>query len=316
MRDACIDVVCPHCGFEFQLPLGEALTPLVDAEIQRRVDAQRQEIITETRGTATRDSDERNRTAILMRDKMISDMRLELDELRRKVDLGSQQMQGEVQELALEATLKTAFPRDRILPVAKGHSGGDAIHEVLGLHGAPVGAILWEVKNTKKWSNDWLNKSKQDMREARAAMCVIATATLPPGIEIFDRLDGVYVVSLRCVLPLAQILRQVLIEIAVVRATVKQGDGAAEKLLSYVTGQEFRNRLVAIMEDCGALQGDLNADKRATARRWARTQQHIDALVQSMGGMVGDLQGFLGGTLAALPGSALDDDTDSAGQAS
>ena len=310
MKDDAIDVVCPNCGHEFQLPLGEALTPLIDAEIERQVDAERKQIADQARSAAAVDSDERNRTAILMRDKMIADMRLELDELRRKVDIGSQQMQGEVQELALEAALKAAFPRDRILPVAKGHSGADAIHEVLGLSGSSVGAILWEVKNTKKWSNDWLSKSKHDMREARAAMCVIATATLPPGIEIFDRLDGVYVVSVRCVLPLAQILRQVLIEIAAVRATMKHGEAAAEKLLSYVTGQEFRNRLVAIMEGCAGLQGDLNADKRATARRWARTQQHIDALVQSMGGMVGDLQGFLGGRLPALPGLAAEDDSD------
>lgn len=312
MKDDVIDVACPKCGNEFQLPLGEALTPLIDAEIERQLDAQRQQIARDARSEATQESDERNRTAIAMRDKMIADMRLEVDELRRKVDLGSQQVQGEVQELALEKVLKTSFPRDRITAIPKGQTGGDLLQEVLGQGGLPVGAILWEIKNTRSWSNEWLSKTKHDMREARAAMCVIATATLPKGVEIFDRVDGVYVVSVRCFLPLAQILRQVLIEIALVRATAKEGSSAAQKLLSYVTGQEFRNRLVAIMESCASLQGDLNADKRSSARRWARTQQHIDALVQSMGGMFGELQGLLGKSLPEVAGLTEDVGTNTA----
>ena len=316
MNNDAIDAVCPKCGYEYQLPLGQALTPLIDAEIERQVNAERQQVVQQTRAAAVKESDERNNTAIAMRDKMISDMRLEIDELRRKVDLGSQQVQGEVQELALEKLLKTSFPRDRITPIPKGQTGGDVLQEVLGASGSPVGAILWEVKNTRSWSNEWLPKTKHNMRASRAAICVIATAALPKGVEIFDRVDGVYVVSLRCFLPLAQILRQVLIEIAVVRATAKQGEGAAEKLLSYMTGQEFRNRLVAVMEACASLQGDLDADKRATARRWARTQQHIDVLVQSMGGMVGDLQGRVGNALPELAGFAADGESSSDHRAS
>lgn len=315
MTDDAIDVVCPQCSFEFQLPVGQVLTPLIDAEIDRQVHAQRQQLMEETRATAARESDERNQTAIAMRDKMIADMRVQIDDLRLRVDAGSQQMRGEVQELALEKLLNAAFPRDRILAVPKGQSGGDALHEVVGLNGFLAGAILWESKNTRTWSDEWLGKSKQDMRAANATMCVIATAVLPKGVEIFDCVDGVYVTSLRCVLPLAQILRQVLIEIALIRARAKDGDGVAAKLLSYVTGQKFRNRIMAVMEGCVALQGDLSADKRATARRWARTQQHIDAVVQSMGGMFGELQGLLGQSLPEVAGLT-EEEADSARRAS
>lgn len=304
MTDDAINVVCPQCSFEFQLPLGSALTPLMDAEIDRRLSEQRQQIMEETRAAASKDSDDRNRVAIAMRDKMIADLRLEIDELRRRIDTGSQQMQGEIQELTLEAMLRSAFPRDRIVPVPKGQSGGDAIHEVLGLSGSPVGAILWECKQTKTWSNEWLRKTKQDMRTVAAALCVIATSTMPKDLEVFGHLDGVYVVEFRHVLPLAQILRRVLIEIAAIRATTKQGAAATEKLLSYITGQQFRNRMVSVMESCVALQNDLDADKRATARRWARNQQHIDAVIQSMGGLFGDLQVLLGDSLPELPGVA------------
>src|SRR5215469_16208642 len=130
-----VDVVCPKCSHKFQLPLGDALTPLIEGEIDRRLKQQQEDMIKKARDAATKDSDERNRTAIAIRDKMIADMRVEFDEFRRKVDLGSQQMQGEVEELALEATLRAAFPTDKISPVEKGRSGADAIHEVMGLNG-------------------------------------------------------------------------------------------------------------------------------------------------------------------------------------
>jgi hypothetical protein len=316
MKDDAIDVVCPKCSFEFQLPLGSALTPLMDAEIDRRLNAQRQQIVEQTRAVASKDSDDRNHVAIAMRDKMIADLRLEIDELRRRIDTGSQQLQGEIQELTLEAMLRSAFPRDRIVPVPKGQSGGDAIHEVLGLSGSPVGAILWECKQTKSWSYDWLRKTKQDMRTVAAALCVIATTTMPKGLEVFGHLDGVYVVEFRHVLPLAQILRRVLIEIAAIRATTKQGAAATEKLLAYITGQQFRNRMVSVMEACVALQNDLDADKRATARRWARSQHHIDAVIQSMGGLFGDLQVLLGDSLPELAGVAGTSEPDCGRQAS
>jgi len=311
-----VDVVCPKCRHKFQLPLGDAVMPLIDAEIDLRWAEQRKEITKKARDAAAKDSDERNQTAIAMRDKMIADMRVQLDELRRKVDLGSQQVQGEVQELALENALRTAFPADRIAPVEKGRSGADAIHEVRGLNGAVAGAILWESKNTRTWSNEWLSKVKQDMRATNAILCVIVTATLPKGMEVFGRIDGVFVVSFRCVLPLAQILRQMILDIAVIRAMSKHDGETAEKLLSYVTGEQFFHRLSAVLEACIALQSDLDADKRATSRRWARNQKHIDALVQGMGGMFGDLQGLLGGRLRKLPGLALNGDADTTQQAS
>jgi hypothetical protein len=316
MMDRHLGVQCPKCKFKFKVPLGEALIPVIEDEVERRFDEQRQEIVKNTREVAAKDSDDRNRTAIAMRDKVIADMRLQIDELRRKVDLGSQQMQGEVQQLALETMLRSAFPGDRVTPVQKGHSGADTVHEVVGLNGTPAGTILWESKNTRTWSHEWLAKIKQDMRAAKATLCVIATATLPKGVEFFDRIDSVFVVSLRCVLPLAQVLRQVLIDIAVIRATVTPGDGVSEKLLSYVTGQQFYGRISAVLDGCIALQGDLNADKRATARRWARSQHHIDAVVQNMGAMFGDLQGVLGSSLRKLPGLTLDGDADAGQRAS
>ena len=235
------------------------------------------------------------------KDKIISDMRVQIDELRRKVDSGSSIAAGEVQELQLEAMLHAAFPNDRIVPVEKGCRGGDILQEVVTASGRAVGKIVWESKNTKLWSPEWLTKVKRDMRSANATISVIATATLPKGVELFERIDDVFVVHPRCALPLAQILRQVLIDIAMARASNNTEDGIAERLLSYLSGVQFRNRVLAIVEASIALQGDLDADKRATARRWARNQQHIDAVAQGVAAMYGDLQGLSGTALPSVP---------------
>lgn len=221
-----------------------------------------------------------------------------------------------MRQLALEARLKTAFPTDRVSPVEKGRPGADALHEVMGTNGTPAGAILWECKQTKEWSNGWLAKVKHDMRAANATLCVIATATLPKGVENFALIDRVFVVAFRSVLPLAHLLRQVLIDIALIRASAKHDDDTAKKLFSYVTGEQFFHRLSAVLEGCIALQSDLDADKRATSRRWARNQKDIDAVVKNIGATFGDLQGLLGGTLRKLPGLTLGGDADAGQRAS
>jgi hypothetical protein len=182
--------------------------------------------------------------------------------------------------------------------------------------GRSAGTILWESKNTKSWGSDWIPKVKRDMREANATVSVIVSTTLPRGVEFFDRIQDVFVVSVRCVLPLAQVLRQLLIEIALIRASSKQADGKAEQLWSYVSGAQFRNRMLSVVEASVALQGDLDADKRSTARRWARNQQHIDAVVQGIAAMYGDLQGLAGLVLPGVPDSLPDADANALEKAS
>jgi len=306
MAENAIQVACPECGYEFQIPVSEALFPIIEGEISRRVNLQMQQDAAQIRTAAQKEADERNHSLVAAKDKLIADLRVEIDAMRRKVDSGAQILAGEVQELELESMLRAAFPADRISPVERGRNGGDILQEVVGTMGKSAGAILWESKATRAWSSSWIEKIKADVRDAKASIGVIATSAMPKGVDTFDRIDSVFVCSVRCVLPLAQVLRQVLLEIAVVRAANKHADGTAEKLFGYISGPQFRSRLATVVDASIGLQSDLNADKRSTSKRWARSQRHLDVLVQGIGTIYGELQGIAGAALPEVPGVAID----------
>ena len=113
-------------------------------------------------------------------------MQRQIEELRRKAEQGSQQLQGEALEIELERMLRSRFPRDLIEPVPKGEFGGDVLHRVLGPAGQTCGTILWESKRTKNWSDGWLAKLRDDQRAAKAEIALIVSSALPKGVETFD----------------------------------------------------------------------------------------------------------------------------------
>ena len=131
----------------------------------------------------------------------IAGMQRQIEELRRKAEQGSQQLQGEALELELESLLRGRFPRDLIEPVPKGEFGGDVLHRVLGPSGQPCGTILWESKRTKNWSDGWLAKLRDDQRSAKAEIALIVSSALPKGVETFDLIDGVWVAETRFAIP-------------------------------------------------------------------------------------------------------------------
>lgn len=300
---ACVDVQCPECGFEFQLPVADALGPLIESEVVRRMTVSRNELAEAIREMANREADERNRVALFARDKTISDLRVQVDDLRRKIDAGGAIAAGEVQESRLEAALKAAFGTDRISPVEHGVTGADIIQEVITTSGGVAGKILWESKLTKNWNPDWLPKLRKDMRDVDAAIAVIATVAMPKNVELFERVDDVFVVAYRHAIPMARVLRQVLIDIAIIRACNKTEDGVADKLLTYLSSTKFRSRVMTVIEATMMMQSDLEAEKRSAARKWARSQANIESVVTGMAAMYGDMQGVVGkNLLVTVPG--------------
>jgi len=163
---------------------------------------------------ARKDAEEELRPKVMEKDQNITAMQKQIEDLKRRAEQGSQQLQGEVQELELEALLSAKFPRDTIQPVPKGEFGGDVLQRVIGPLGQPCGAILWESKRTKNWSDGWLPKLREDQRAAKAEVAVIISQALPKEIETFGFVDGVWVAHPKVALPLALSLRQTLIEVA------------------------------------------------------------------------------------------------------
>lgn len=226
----------------------------------------------------------------------------QLEEAKRRAEQGSQQLQGEVQEFDLEKRLRAAFPLDTIEPVLKGQQGGDALHRVFSAQGQVCGIILWESKRTKNWIGGWPDKLKQDQRTARADIAVIVTQTMPPGVDSFTEIEGVWVTIPALAIALATVLRLAVTEsFAARRATEGQQDKMAI-LYKYLTGPQFRQRIEAIKDAFTTMQEDLDAEKRVISKQWAKRQQQIERVMVSTVGMYGDLQAIAGKTLQEIEG--------------
>jgi hypothetical protein len=281
----------------------------MDLTIEKRI----QEGLTTVRDQARKEAEEQLKLKVMEKEQTIASMQRQIEELKRKAEQGSQQLQGEVQELALEELLSTKFPRDIIEPVPKGEHGGDILHRVSGPFGQTCGTILWESKRTKNWSDSWLGKLREDQRTAKAEIAVIVSQALPKGVETFELIDGVWVTHPRAALPVAMTLRNTLIEVACARQSTEGQQTKTEMVYQYLTGPRFRQRVQAIVEAFSSMHGDLEKEKRAITKQWAKREEQIARVMQATVGMYGDLQGIAGKTLQEIEGlgfPALEDETE------
>jgi len=225
-----------------------------------------------------------------------------IDELKQQVEQGSQQLQGEAQEINLEETLHASFPHDGIEPVPKGKFGGDVVQKVINPSGAECGVILWESKRTKNWSDGWLAKLRRDQRDAKAQCAVLMSQALPPDVTSFALIHGIWVTSVACALPLAMALRQSLIDLHSARMAGEGQQSKMQLVYQYLTGQEFRQRVETIVEAFQELNDDLQAEKKAMQKLWAKREKQIELAATAMSGMYGDLQGIAGKQLKEIQG--------------
>jgi len=268
----------------------------LELELSRKIDDERQKIIEK----ASQGFEEKHRLKDAEKDKQLNDMKTQIDELKRKAEQGSQQMQGEVLELELEESLKEEFPFDDIEPVAKGIRGGDIIQIVKTQSGRICGKILWETKRTKTWSDSWIQKLKDDQREAKADMAILASESLPKGFHHFRQISGVWVTDIISAVSLALALRVVLIQVAREREVQVGKKEKMEIAYNYLTGSEFRNRVEGIVESFIAMKEDLEAERRAMQKIWAKREKQIERVISNTAGMHGDLQEIAGASLPAI----------------
>ena len=274
----------------------------IDLEVLRRVDAEKQRVEDAVR----RGFAEQHNLKIKEKDKLIDDLRRALDDARRKSEQGSNERQGEVLEIDVQAELEHRFPQDFIAPVPKGARGADLVQEVRDSALRPCGTIVWETKNTKRWQPAWLDKVKQDQRALGASVAVIVSTALPDGIVEFGRIDGVWVTSLRTWPALAVALREQLIQVAFAHAA---DDGRHEKmdfLYRYLAGDQFRSRIEAMVEAFTALQSSLNRERVAMERIWKEREKQIERVLANTAGMYGEVRGILGSSIAPVPALELD----------
>ena len=274
----------------------------LDLEVARRLDAAKAELETAIRKNAAEEQD----LKLKEKEKQIADLRTALEDAKRRSELGSQELQGEVLELDIQAALERQFPADRIEPVPKGARGADIQQRVRNDRLEDCGLILWETKNAKNWAPAWIDKLKQDQRAAGAAAAVLVSVALPEAIEGFGRIDGIWVAGLKTWPALAVALREQLIQVAYVRAASEGKNEKMELLYEYLSGNEFRQRVEAIVEAFEAMQSQLNRERRAMEKQWAEREKQIQRVIGSTSAMYGALQGIVGGGLAPIPALELD----------
>lgn len=254
---------------------------------------------------ARKEAEEQLKLKVLEKEQTIASMQKQIEDLRRKAEQGSQQLQGEVQELELENLLRAGFPQDTITPVPKGEFGGDVTQTVVGPIGMVCGTILWESKRTKNWSEGWLAKLRDDQHAAKAEAAVLVSQALPKGTEVFSFIDGIWVTQPAAALPIAMLLRHTLVEVALARKSAEGRQDKMEILYEYLTGPRFRQRVEAIVESFSSMQEDLLKEKKAIMKQWAKREEQIARVMTSTVGMYGDLQGIAGASIQEIKGLEL-----------
>lgn len=283
-------------------------------ELELTVEKRVQDGLTEIRSQAKREAEDEQKLKVMEKEQTIAAMQKQIEDLKRRAEQGSQQLQGEVQELELENLLRAKFPFDTIEPVPKGEFGGDVLHRVVSQSGQACGTMLWEFKRTKNWSDGWLAKLRDDQRTAKAEVAILVSQALPKGVETFEVVDGVWVTHPRAALPVATILRHTLLQVSMARQVSEGQQTKTEMVYQYLTGPRFRQRVEAIVEAFSSMQEDLDKERKAIMKQWAKREEQIERVMGATVGMYGDLQGIAGKSLQEIGGlefSALKDMTHS-----
>lgn len=271
-------------------------------ELELTVETRVQESLSSVRIQARKEAEEGLGLKVREKEAQISSMQRQIEDLKRKAEQGSQQLQGEALELAIEEILRSSFPRDTITPVPKGEHGGDVIQTVNSPSGQRAGTILWEVKRTKNWSDAWLGKLRDDQRRAQADAALLISNARPKGVDFFDFIDGVWVTDLRCAVPVAMAIRESLVAIAAARQSSTGLTTKTELIYQYLTGPRFRHHVEAIVEKFTEMQEDLEKERKTLTRLWAKREQQIRSVIDATAGMYGDLQGIAGRSLEEIEG--------------
>lgn len=268
-----------------------------ELELQRKLDEERSKI---SQQIGEREA-ERFRMIEAEYKKKLADVQSANDDLRRKLDQGSQQLQGEVLELHVEKSLTTTFFHDLIEEVKKGVRGADVIQTVRTAAGAVAGKIIWEAKRAENWSDKWLEKLKDDQQEAKADLAVLVTTAMPKGADgPFVRIGDVWVVTPTVLKPMAETLRVILLETQKLRVASTGKAEKVELLYNYLASPTFSQRMRTVFDSFTAMQTDLDAEKRAFAKIWGKRQTQIDRLTMSMGTVIGELQAIAQDSLPGL----------------
>jgi hypothetical protein len=269
----------------------------LEIELQKRVNEERERMSKEIRDLENQKLQQQETKWRLMfaeKEKQLEDQKKLADEMRKKAEQGSMQLQGEVQELLLEDLLRTGFPFDKVVPVGKGVKGADCIQVICNPFGNECGKIIYESKRTSNFSNDWIDKLKADMLLKQADIAVIVTQTLPKDMERFGERDGVYICTFSEVRSLACVLRTSILKVFQITKNQENKGDKMTLLYDYLTSNEFSDQWRAIREGFMSMRMSIQKERDAMERLWKSREKQLEKVLLNATHIRGSIEGIAG----------------------
>jgi hypothetical protein len=224
-----------------------------------------------------------------------------IEELKRKSEQGSMQLQGESQEILLEEILQENFPFDLIEEVGKGVEGADCIQTVRNNSGTVCGKIIYESKRTKGWSNNWVDKLKADKRNTGADVAILVTQTFPKDMDRFGEKDGIWICNFSEVSSVAHLLRNSIIKIHEIQKAQEGKGDKMQMLYDFLTGNEFRGQMEAIVEGFMSMKQGITKERIQMEKIWKEREKQLEKVLISTSGMYGSVKGIAGASVGDIP---------------
>lgn len=270
------------------------------SSIEADAEAKLSTLVNSEKARIHKEYDEKNNLKLLEKETLIDSLKDQIQILTRKVDQGSMQLQGEVQEIAIEDYLRANFPFDKIIEIKKGARGADCLQEVNSRELSNCGSILYESKNTQAWSGSWIEKFKSDMLLKKAQFGVLVTSVFPSGYDSMALIDGVWVCTISEFKGLCHVLRESALLLKNASLSKENQGDKMQMLYGYLTSNEFRMQVQAIVEGFETMQSELNTERRAMEQIWKRREKQIDKVLLNTNHMFGSIRGIAGSAIGEI----------------
>ena len=232
--------------------------------------------------------------------KQLEDQKKLTEEMKRKQEQGSMQMQGEVQELAIEEWLATQFPLDTIEEIKKGSRGGDCLQIVNTRSAQNCGTIYYESKRTKDFQPTWIEKFKADIRDKGATIGVLVTEVMPSDMDRMGLKDGIWICNYDEFKGLCAVLRQSIVQLSTAISSQENKGDKMDMLYTFLTGNTFRMQVEAIVEGFTQMKADLDSEKRSMQRIWKQRDKQIEKVITNTIDMYGSIKGIAGNAIQSV----------------
>jgi hypothetical protein len=274
----------------------DELKEAIEAEAQKTLNQK----LGEEKDKIRKSEQEKNILVVKELQKQLEDQRKLTEEMKRKQEQGSMQLQGEVQELAIEEWLIEAFPLDTIEEIKKGARGGDCIQIINTRTQQNCGSIYYESKRTKEFQQGWIEKFKADIRDRGADMGVLVTDAMPGDMDRMGLRDSIWICSFEEFKGLCAVLRESIIQISTALSSQENKGDKMHMLYDYLTGNTFRLQVEAIVEGFTQMKTDLEGEKRAMQRIWKQREKQLEKVTINTIDMHASIKGIAGNAIQAM----------------